>query len=136
MHSERSAEARTILRPVIIHHAGMDKPWRRLGYGRRLFPDLADYRIYEAFLAGTPWPNWLSEQWGARDVWLSCVWEMRRLSRKLRGKSDELTSAQRRVYLEALKRFCETGIFADVEQGIVTRDGGVLRLGEEQSVPA
>jgi lipopolysaccharide biosynthesis glycosyltransferase len=132
----RSEDAQKILRPAIVHHVGMDKPWRRSGYGRRLFPDLADYEIYEAFLSETPWPNWLSEQWGPREVWLSSVWEMRRVVRKLRGKSDELTAAQRVAYFAALRNVCETGTFADVEQGITVRRDGVLRLNESQPVTA
>jgi lipopolysaccharide biosynthesis glycosyltransferase len=122
------AEVVDIVKPVIVHHIGHDKPWRRFGYGKRLFPDLSAYRAYETFLAGTPWPDWLSEQWDASDIWLSWKWEVRRLSRKVRGRFDQMTQAQRIVYFDALRRFCETETFADVEQGITVREGGRLRL--------
>jgi lipopolysaccharide biosynthesis glycosyltransferase len=123
-----------LFEPVIVHHAGHDKPWHRFGYGKRLFPDLEAYRMYEAFLAETPWPGWLQEHRTRHDIWLSFVWEMRRMSRKLRGRSDEMTRAQHRVCLAALKRFCDTETFADVEQGITVRNRGILRLNDKARI--
>jgi lipopolysaccharide biosynthesis glycosyltransferase len=135
-HVMRRGIRREFFEPVIVHHAGYDKPWRRFGYGKRLFPDLEDYRMYEAFLAGTPWPGWLQEHRTRHDVWLSFVWEMRRISRTLRGKSEDMTRAQRRTYLAGMKRFCDTETFADVEQGITVRDRGILRLNDKARIAA
>lgn len=114
--------------PVIFHHAGPDKPWRRYGYRKRLFPDRSAYRLYEAFLKDTPWPDWLDSQWSARDLWASVAWEIKRVSRRLRGKLGEASPAQRRAHLEAARRYYDEARFADVEQGIAERVGGRLRL--------
>jgi hypothetical protein len=113
---------------VIVHYAGPDKPWKRYGSRKRLFPDRSAYRLYETFLAGTPWPTWLDEQWSARDVLASFACELKRLSRRLRGKLDEPTPAQRRAYDEAVRAYYRDAVFSDVEQGIVARIDGRLRL--------
>ncbi|MGN6465567.1 MAG: glycosyltransferase family 8 protein [Rhizobiaceae bacterium] len=122
--------------PVIIHHSGNDKPWRRYGYQKRLFPDRSAYRLYEAFLKDTPWPGWLGEQWTGKDLRANVEWEIRRISRRLRGKLDEPSAAQRRSHAEALARYCMEERFADVEQGLVTRRGGKLCLAGKEAVPA
>ena len=123
--------AHGLARPVIVHHAGPDKPWRRYGYRKRLFPDRSAYRLYEAFLEDTPWPDWLDRQWSARDVWASFAWEMKRVSRRLRGKLGEPTAAQRKAYLEAVRRYYAEETFADVEQGIVEWRDGKFGLAEQ-----
>ena len=124
----RGRTAHDIARPVIIHYAGHDKPWRRYGRRKRLFPDRTAYRLYEEFLKNTPWPGWLDEQWGAKDLFASAAWELKRLSRRLRGKLDEPTAARQEAALEAFRTYCAEGSFADVEQGLVERVDGVLRL--------
>ncbi|MEW9808462.1 glycosyltransferase family 8 protein [Mesorhizobium sp. ZMM04-5] len=126
-----SGEGRAALpfiEPVVLHYAGHDKPWRRYGYRKRLFPDRAAYRHYEAFLKETPWPGWLDEQWSARDLWGSVAWEFKRVSRRLRGKLDEPTRARRAAQLDAGRRFWTEGDFADVRQGLVEQRDGRLQL--------
>ena len=61
--------ARAPADPVIVHHAGPDKPWKRYGRRKRLFPDRTAYRLYEEFLRETPWPRLAS-----------CAMELRRIS--------------------------------------------------------
>lgn len=117
-----------LVQPVIVHHAGPDKPWNRYGRRKRLFPDRSAYRLYEAFLKDTPWPDWLDRQWSARDFWASVGWELKRISRRLRGKLGELTAAQRDAYRAASLRYCQEGSFADVEQGLVEWRDGKFRL--------
>ncbi len=51
------ARVADVVKPVIIHHIGFNKPWRRFGYGKRLFPDLTAYRLYEVFLPKRPGPT-------------------------------------------------------------------------------
>jgi lipopolysaccharide biosynthesis glycosyltransferase len=114
--------------PVIVHHMGPVKPWKRFGYGTRLVPDRSAYRMYEDFLAGSPWPNWLREQWTYRDVWKSVVFELRVFSRLLRGRPARGSCAQRRAYVDAVKKYYAEERFLDVEQGIVDRKGFCLRL--------
>ena len=53
---------------------------------------------------------------------------MKRVSRRLRGKLDEPSAAQRKTHQEANRRFLAEGKFADVEQGIVEWSNGKLRL--------
>jgi lipopolysaccharide biosynthesis glycosyltransferase len=119
------------LDPVILHHFGDDKPWRRYGYRKRLFPDRSAYRAYEAFLKTTPWPGWLGEQWKARDLLANVQWEIRRLTRRIRGKSDEPTAAEHRRRVEGFRRYCARTWFADVEQGLVVRVNGSLRVNRQ-----
>ena len=123
-------------RPVIVHHAGEDKPWRRYGYGKRLFPDRTAYRLYESFLADTPWAGWLDEQWNKRDLYKSCVWEVRRITRRVRGRLDEPSRRQHRAYIEAIKSYCAQTNFADVVQGITIQQDGTIRLKTAQAAPA
>lgn len=125
-----------IVRPVIVHHAGGDKPWRRYGYGKRLFPDRTGYGLYESFIEDTPWPRWLDEQWSGRDLRKTITWEIRRFTRGLRGKSREPTRHQLRDYSDAFLRFCATHDFVDVDQGIVTRENGGLQLGRSRGASA
>lgn len=114
--------------PVILHHMGEDKPWRRYGRRKRLFPDRSAYRLYEEFVKDTPWPDWLDRQWSARDVWLSVGWELKRFGRRLRGRLDEPSAAQRRAHRKEVDAFHAETSFADVEQGLVERIDGRLRL--------
>jgi lipopolysaccharide biosynthesis glycosyltransferase len=125
----------TIARPVIIHHSGGDKPWRRYGYGKRLFADRSAYRLYESFLADTPWSDWLDQQWSGRDLYKSFVWEARRISRWLRGKLEP-SRRQRRAYLEAVRNYVAETDFADVAQGIAIRKDGRIRLKQKRSTMA
>jgi hypothetical protein len=118
-----------IARAVIVHHAGEDKPWRRYGRRKRLFPDRSAYRLYEAFLEDTPWPGWLDQQWSASDLCASAAWEVKRFTRALRGRLGEPSAEQRQAYLDAFRIYCGQGTFADVEQGLVERASGMLRLG-------
>jgi lipopolysaccharide biosynthesis glycosyltransferase len=124
----RDRETHDIARPVIVHHAGEDKPWKRYGYRKRLFPDRTAYRQYEAFIRDTPWPTWLDEQWTAKDLRANIAWEWRRLTRKLRGTLDEPTAAIKKLHLDLFRRYCAEHRFADVEQGLVERPAGRLRL--------
>ncbi len=130
----REPEAHEMARPVIVHHAGEDKPWKRYGYRKRLFPDRTAYRQYEAFIRTTPWPTWLDDQWTARDLRANIGWEFRRLSRRLRGKLDEPTARSRAAYTQLFRRYCADSRFADVEQGLVDRIDGKLRL-KQPSTP-
>ena len=116
--------------PVIIHYTGDDKPWRRFVYNKGMFPDLSAYRLYEDFLRDSPWPGWLSEQWGRRDLYLNIRWEIGRILRKLglRGGLEEPSDAQIRAHIEAVRRYCVQERFADVEQGIVIYEKGKFRL--------
>ena len=114
--------------PVIIHHAGLVKPWRRFCWGKELFSDLAVYRLYEDFLRNSPWPTWLKEQWGWRDFYLNIKGEIGRTVRRLNGTLEEPTAKQRREYYEAVQRYYAKERFTDVEQGIAIRENGKIRL--------
>jgi lipopolysaccharide biosynthesis glycosyltransferase len=122
--------------PVIVHHSGPDKPWRRYGYRKRLFPDRTAYRLYEAFLADTPWPGWLDEQWTGRDLYGSIVWEIRLIARRLRSKLTEPSRQQRRTYAEACRSYLDRTEFADISQGIAVRQDGRVRLNDKQGTVA
>jgi lipopolysaccharide biosynthesis glycosyltransferase len=116
--------------PVIIHHASDHKPWRRFVYGKSLFPDMTGYRLYKEFLKDSPWPGWLNEQWGWRDLYMNIRGEVGRLLRmlRLRGEWEEPSAKQSKEYIETVRRYCAKNSFVDVEQGIVIRKNGELRL--------
>jgi len=128
--AKRRRGAQPPIPPVIYHYAGHDKPWRRYGYRKRLFPDRSAYRLYEAFLKDTPWPDWLDQQWRGKDLLANIRWEIKRVSRRLRGKLEEPSATQRLAMAEAGRRYCAEAVFADVEQGIVEWSDGRLRLTE------
>lgn len=116
---------RATIAPILLHFTGGAKPWKRFGGGRRLFQHEAAYRQYAAFLADTPWSDWLDHQWRTRDVIANLKSTIQLATRPLRGKG---TPAARRAYADAYLAFCRSAGFADVEQGLTTFDGGVLKL--------
>lgn len=116
---------------VIIHHMGDQKPWRRFVQGKPLlFPDLKAYHLYRDFLKNSPWPEWLSEQWGWHDLYMNVRGEIGRILRflRLRGEWEEPSARQRKAYDNAVSQYYENTSFADVEQGIVVRENGKYRL--------
>ena len=119
-------EVREMVEPVIIHYVGHNKPWRRYRRKMRLMEHRAAYRLYREFVRETPWSAWLSEQWSLRDLRDSLVYERRQLARQIKGRGA--ADAERRTHMNAYRQYCAQAVFADVEQGIVRRDGGRLRL--------
>ncbi len=124
-----------LYKPVIIHHIGPNKPWRRFCYGKGIFPDLTAYKLYKDFLKGSPWPGWLGKQWTMHDLYLNIRGEIGTILRRfgLRGKWEGPSARQRREYKKAVRRFYEEERFVDVEQGIVLRENGRLRLGTQRN---
>ena len=125
--------ATSIVQPAITHYAGHDKPWKRFGHDKPLFPDLAAYRLYQDFLRDSPWSGWLSRQWTRKDLRDNIASEMRWIGRRLWGSRDpwytahEPTRSQMRSYLADFARHCAEERFIDVEQGLVIRDHRPLR---------
>jgi len=125
------------LHPVIVHHTGDDKPWRRFVYNKGLLPDLSAYRLYEDFLKDSPWPDWLGEQWTGRDLYLNMRWEIGRFLRKLglrggRKGLGEPSKLQILQHMNAVRKYLKEERFVDVEQGIVIRKNGKLHLDKKQ----
>ena len=121
-------EVREIVRPAIIHYVGPNKPWKRFRRGKRLFEHRAAYRLYQEFVTKSPWPTWLGEQWGARDLWDSLAFEMDRITRTIRVKKRRNRRRRRKGFLDIYRQHCGETAFADVEQGIVRREGVRLRV--------
>jgi len=121
-------EVRAIVQPAIIHYVGSNKPWKRFKRGKRFFEHRAAYRLYQEFVTKSPWPTWLGEQWGARDLWGSLAFEMHRITRKIRVKKMRSSRKNRRAFLDTYRHHCGETAFADVEQGIVRREGVRLRV--------
>ncbi len=125
----RNATVRATVRPAIIHYHGPDKPWKRYGYGKRLLQPRYPYQLYHEFVRGSPWPNWLKERWTWGDVCKNLLYEFRLASRRMRGRPNALpTRCQEQADAEAFRHYCATMQFADLDQGITTREGGQLRL--------
>jgi hypothetical protein len=110
---------------------GDQKPWRRFVYGKPLFfPDLTAYCRYKDFLKDSPWPEWLDEQWGWHDLYMNIRGEVGRVLRKLklRDTLEEPSARQRKAYEDAVRQYHVEARFFDLEQGIVIRENGKLRL--------
>lgn len=116
--------------PVIVHYAGSEKPWRRFVYGRSLFPDMTGYKLYKEFLKDSPWPGWLDEQWNLHDLYMNVRGEIGRILRwlRLRGEWEGPSVEQQQAYIKEVRRYYAEENFADVEQGIVIRENGILKL--------
>lgn len=111
-------------KPVIVHYVGHDKPWKRFGDHKPLFPDMQAYGLYKAFLVESPWPGWLRRQWTMRDLrdgLLSAVHHRVRRSRyPVQYSEDE--------YARKFQAFLAASEFIDVKQGITDFSDGSLRL--------
>ena len=119
---------REIVEPVIIHYFGVNKPWKRFGTARRLFEYRSAYRLYQDFVAGTPWPTWLEQQWNGRDLWDNLLFELQLISQEIKPENARARRAKRLALVEGFAQYCRETEFADVDQGIVRREGDRLRL--------
>ena len=54
--------------------------------------------------------------------------EIGRIVRRLRGTLEEPSAEQRREYIDAVRQYYAEERFVDVEQGIVIRENGKIRL--------
>lgn len=126
-----------LVTPVICHYDGPDKPWKRFSGGRRLFALEAAHRRYRTFVAGTPWQDWLDRQWMAADLWSNLAFEWRILLNRVRGKRMRTvpTRKKNRRRWKRLRAWIREAPFADVEQGIVVRDGDRLKLNPAKERP-
>jgi lipopolysaccharide biosynthesis glycosyltransferase len=123
--------------PIVVHYIGPDKPWKRYGYGKRIARNLAAHRLYRDFLRDSPWQGWLDAQWTAQDFRKNILYELRLISRRIRGRSSALPSRRElRIDAEDFRNYCMETRFVDVDQGIVTRQGGQLRLDRQRVVAA
>ena len=131
----RNASVREAVEPVIIHYAGPDKPWKRYGHGKRILHTRRPYRLYDQFVRNSPWPRWLDEQWTWRDFRKNVLYEWRVASRRIRRRPNAPPSRrQEQADAEAFRAYCSVTQFADVDQGIVTRESGPLRLKNRQVI--
>ncbi len=101
------------IQPVIVHYDGPLKPWQRGADGAPRFPEA--YRLYETFVAGTDWGGWPGDKRAASEP---------SVGDDFRGATADAKASYAAAFLE----YCSAARFADVEQGIVRRDGGCLRL--------
>jgi lipopolysaccharide biosynthesis glycosyltransferase len=125
----RNATVRATVQPAIIHYAGPDKPWKKYGDYKRLGHSRQAYRLYEQFLQGSPWPEWLDEQWNWRDFYKNVHYELRLANRRIRGRRNApLSRREEQADAESFRSYCCVASFADIDQGIATREGGQLRL--------
>lgn len=108
--------------PAIIHYSGHDKPWKRFGAHKPLFPDMQAFRLYEQFLPGSPWPNWLSEQWSQRDLLDALGSTLRSAVAQIRAEKPYGAAA----YAKMFNAYVAKAEFLDVDQGLATRAGGRL----------
>jgi len=131
----QSSLLRAAISPVIIHYVGSAKPWKKFAYEKRLFDHREAFHLYEAFVRESPWPNWLDDQWTYRDLHDNLVYELRLITRRLRRKpSLSPTRRQRCLDDEDTWRYWQETRSADLDQGIVVREGAQLRLNQCQVV--
>jgi lipopolysaccharide biosynthesis glycosyltransferase len=131
----RHAGIHDAVEPIIIHYTGGAKPWKKYGYGKRLLQNRRAFRWYRTFLRDSPWPGWLDAQWTDKDFRRNLAYELKLIGRRLRrSRSSPPTRRQRQIAAEEFRSYCSGTRFADVDQGLVTREGGRLRL-NKQSIP-
>lgn len=114
--------------PAIVHYTGHDKPWKRFGAHKPLLPDMEAYRLYETFLATSPWPRWLRTQWNMHDLAAALRTGFDENWRRFRGASVTPAKQETAGYLDRYLRFVSEADFIDVAQGLARRDGSSLRL--------
>lgn len=119
--------------PAIIHYSGDDKPWKRFGRDKPLFPDIAAYHLYRNFTAGSPWDSWLERQWNLKDVRDAIISSVRRQYRIWRRGSPETSRQWSRVYARHLYDHVAQSDYADIRQGFAFCDGA--RLGVNRGGP-
>jgi lipopolysaccharide biosynthesis glycosyltransferase len=120
-----------IARPVVRHHAGPYKPWRRFHGRRPLFGSSETYRSYEMQFRDTPWSDWLRRQWTIDDLRANIAFELTTAIAGLRGRPGIYRRAYTPDYVNAFARYCHEGRFADVDQGITGWEGGQLCLRDD-----
>lgn len=118
-------EWRDLIQPVIVHYAGPLKPWIRFGKNRRIRRTEA-YDLYDTFVRKSPWPNWLRENWSFRDFLASLRCEAKYCVK--RGLNSQSQVKGGNLVLAAAREYYMESSFADVDQGLVIKDAGCLRL--------
>ena len=111
--------------PVILHHMGMAKPWRPFIRYRPMRIGWYYYSLYRAFLKGTPWETWLATNWTWRDFTRNLEWELAEIVRRYTQRK------QRRAHIEDRTRYFRNEPFADLAQGLVVRENGVLKVSDQ-----
>lgn len=105
-----SAWYRAIVKPVVLHYLGPNKPWHDLRFpGER-----AVTRELARYLATSPWPRYLHEQRRLADVW---PWTRRRLEGRLARALGWRPDAVEPWLHPAKARWLLTTPFADIVQG-------------------
>ncbi|WP_421854055.1 glycosyltransferase family 8 protein [Oricola sp.] len=111
--------------PAIVHHMGYFKPWRRFIRRRRNSASRYYHGLYRDFVNGTPWSDWLAGQQSLRDAGRFLEWRIAEVPRAVMHRRH------RRAIAEEVRRFWREERFADIEQGIVRREDGILRVKPE-----
>lgn len=111
-------------KPVIVHHMGSIKPWRLFSRGRPFSVSRYYYGLYREFLRGTPWEDWLARQWTRKDILKCLEWTVINAGRQFTRRRE------RAAHSDKAAAYWQNASFADLEQGIIVRDGGVMRLGD------
>jgi lipopolysaccharide biosynthesis glycosyltransferase len=117
-----------MIEPAITHYSGIDKPWKRFGHDKPLFPDMQAYSLYADFIRATPWPDWLQQQWSYRDIRAGLRSSLRHSWRAWRHRPSEADRERTTNHRKRLAAYLAGGEFADVQQGLSWHDGARLRV--------
>ena len=121
-------EIHDLVQAAIVHYSGHDKPWKRFGRDKPLFPDMEAYRAYRSFIAASPWQEWLDLQWTIGDVREGLTSALRQTWLRWLGLSRETGAHSGGTYLSRFASYIAEAEFADVSQGFTIRDGPRIRL--------
>jgi lipopolysaccharide biosynthesis glycosyltransferase len=108
------------LKPVIRHFTGQPKPWMRFAERKGRLTVDQDYVRFQNFLCGTPWENWLNQQWSWADLGKNVRFELIRQIRR-RPPPGELSDGLRKLRADLFRRYCMDTPFIDVVQHITKR---------------
>lgn len=108
------------LKPVIRHFTGQPKPWMRFAERKGRLTVDQDYLRFQSFLGGTPWEDWLGQQWSWADLAKNVRFEFIRQIRR-RPPPGDLSDGLRKLRADLFRRYCMDTPYIDVIQGITKR---------------
>lgn len=113
----------SVCEAVVVHYIRFQKHWAKAG----IYNKTQAYREITDWLAASPWPEWQTAP-SQHIAWYRSA-QVRRLLRKVTGQLPPAALSPQQVDRRKAEflAFCRTHQLADIEQGLVDIDGGIVR---------